>query len=42
MTNKRFIQIQNKRSYTIAPYQQGVADTLRISRDKMVVFNFVK
>ena len=41
MTIKRFTQIQNRRSYTIAPYEPNCPDTLRISKDKMVVFNFV-
>ena len=39
MTNKRFLQIQNLRSYTITAYQPNVTDTLRISKDRMVVFN---
>ena len=39
MTNKRFLQIQNLRSYTIMAYQPNIPDTLRISKDRMVVFN---
>lgn len=39
MTYKRFKRIQNLRSYTIMAYQPNVTDTLRISKDRMVVFN---
>ena len=39
MTYKRFHRIMNGRSYTIMPYKPGVKDSLRISRDKMIVFN---
>lgn len=39
MTSKRFKRIQALRSYTIMPYQPNVPETLRISRDKMIVFN---
>jgi len=41
MTTKRFNRIANHRSYTICKYEPNVKDTLRISKDKMVVFNLV-
>ena len=39
MTNKRFKRIQDLRSYTIMAYEPNIPDTLRISKDRMVVFN---
>lgn len=42
MTYKRFHRIMNGRSYTTTTYQPNVPDTLRISRDKMIVFNLIK
>ena len=39
MTYKRFKRIQALRSYTIMRYEPNVPDTLRISKDRMVVFN---
>lgn len=41
MTNKRFNQIQRGRSYTITDYTPNTANTLRISKDKMIVFNLI-
>lgn len=38
MTYKRFHQISKGRSYTIMPFQENVPDTLRISKEKMIVF----
>lgn len=38
MTKERFIRITKGRSYTVMPYKEGVKDTLRISKDKMIVF----
>lgn len=38
MTKKRFFQITKGRSYTIMPFQENVPDTLRISKEKMIVF----
>ena len=39
MTNKRSIQISKGRSYTITAFSGNVANTLRISKEKMIVFN---
>jgi hypothetical protein len=38
MTYKRFHQITKGRSYTIMPFKENVPDTLRISKEKMIVF----
>ena len=42
MTYKRFSRIQNGRSYTITNYVPNTKDSLRISKEKMVVFNYVE
>ena len=42
MTNKRFSKIAKGRSYTITAFCANVPDTLRISKEKMIVFNNVK
>lgn len=42
MTTKRFLKITKGRSYTIAPFLPNVDDTLRISKDWMIVFNKTK
>jgi len=38
MTNKRFFDIAKGRSYTICDFQENMPDTLRISKEKMIVF----
>ena len=38
MTEKRFRKIAKGRSYTITPFKENVPDTLRISKEKMIVF----
>lgn len=39
MTIKRFNQIKNGRSYTIMQFIPNIKNTLRISKESMVVFN---
>lgn len=38
MTDKRFRRITKGRSYTIMPFKENVSDTLRISKETMIVF----